>query len=77
MNMFALVQRKIKTDESYDRVNKITTIRVRPDMYFNFTSYKNDADQKGIPKTTRDFERALSNAFQAFDDVMKKEMESE
>lgn len=76
MNMFAMFQRKIKTDESYDRKNNITTIRVRPDMYFNFTSYKENDSGQGIPKTTHDFERALSQAFQAFDAIMKKEMES-
>ncbi|WP_029333026.1 hypothetical protein [Exiguobacterium oxidotolerans] len=72
MNMFSLVQRKIKTDESVK--GEIITMRVRPDMYFNFTNIKTSGNDDSKPKTTHDFQRALSKALQAFDDVMEKEM---
>lgn len=72
MNMISLVQRKIKTENQEN--DGITTVRVRPDMYFNFTNLKTSADVQSEPKNFQDFQRALSKAFQAFDDVIEKEM---
>lgn len=71
MNMLALVQRSIK--KKHSEKNGITTVRVQPDMYFNFSCVKS-AEELATPKSIHDFERALSKAFQAFDKVMEEEM---
>jgi len=77
MNLFAMVQRKIVKNDSYNESTGITTVRVRPDMYFNFSHYvSNEADQTK-PKTMHDFNDALRFAFEAFDKALESKMGSE
>lgn len=74
VNHFEMTVRKTNVKESWDPEEELISMCVKPTMNFNFTHHAIDDSSLNARQMTDKFYRAMSHAFQAFDEVMQKEM---